>query len=271
MYLMDDDFDEEQQVFEKNEWQPKSPFGHFMKKLLKILKKLPKYVFFVIVALVWVVIFATIAMRSNDGIVKTPILSDKARAAYSETPDSFDVYEIHTSEFMNNDGTIQLIKNIYADNAHELEVGLRIKGYVGETLYYTLEDENGNTFDVVYRVKRERDIILTDSIKYQYVFERISFGNVYIDVSENIINRDYSVDMSDEFSKFESDIEDYSAYIDQSKEEFGQSPVKNKLYFKVYASEKGETPLFSCVIYDDDTPLEQFGFCLPDDEYIRQP
>ena len=131
MYLMDDDFDEEQQVFEKSEWQPKSPFGRFMKKLLKILKKLPKYIFFVIVTLVWVVIFATIALRSNDGIVKTPILSDKARTGYSETPDRFDVYEIHTSEYMNNDGTIQLIKNVYADNAHELEVGLRIKGHVG--------------------------------------------------------------------------------------------------------------------------------------------
>ena len=112
MYLMDDDFDEEQQVFEKSEWQPKSPFGRFMKKLLKILKKLPKYIFFVIVTLVWVVIFATIALRSNDGIVKTPILSDKARTGYSETPDRFDVYEIHTSEYMNNDGTIQLIKNV---------------------------------------------------------------------------------------------------------------------------------------------------------------
>lgn len=271
MYLMDDDFDEEQQVFEKSEWQPKSPFGRFMKKLLKILKKLPKYIFFVIVTLVWVVIFATIALRSNDGIVKTPILSDKARTGYSETPDRFDVYEIHTSEYMNNDGTIQLIKNVYADNAHELEVGLRIKGHVGETLYCTLEDDNGNKFDVVYRVKRERDVTLTDSIRYQYVFERISFGNVYIDVSKNIINRDYSVDISGEFSKFESDIEDYSAYIDHSKDEFEQSLVKNKLYFKVYASEKSETPLFSCVIYDDDTPLEQFAFRLPDDEYISQP
>ena len=147
----------------------------------------------------------------------------------------------------------------------------RSKGHVGETLYCTLEDDNGNKFDVVYRVKRERDVTLTDSIRYQYVFERISFGNVYIDVSKNIINRDYSVDISGEFSKFESDIEDYSAYIDQSKDEFEQSLVKNKLYFKVYASEKSETPLFSCVIYDDDTPLEQFAFRLPDDEYIRQP
>ncbi len=271
MYLLgDDDFDEERQVFTKNEWQPKSPFGKFMKKLLKVLKKLPKYLFFAIVILVWVVVFVTIAMRSNDKLVKTAILSDSARETYLPHRNCFDVYEVHTKEYMNRDGSIQLINNVYAEAAHELEVGLRIKGHLGETLYCRIRDDNGKICNEVYRRTKERNIRLTDNIKYEYVFERISFGDVYIDLSENIINRPYSEDLSAAFSQFESDIEDYSAYINQSEDDSSKEQAKNRMYLEIFASESSDTPIFSCIIYDDDTPVKLIDFELADDKYTKE-
>ena len=271
MYLLgDDDFDEERQVFTKNEWQPKSPFGRFAKKLLKILKKLPKYIFFTLVALVWIVIFATMALRSNDKLAKTAILSDSARELYASAPEDFEVYEIHTKEFMNRDGTIQLINSVYADSAHELEVGLRISGHLGERLYCRIRDDNGHIYGEKFRRTKERNIKLTDRIKYEYVFERISFGDVYIDLSANIINRTESIDISAEFSKFESEIDDYSGYIETSKDEPTKEQEKNRLYFEIFASEDSDTPLFTCVIYDDGTPLELIDFKIADEKYINE-
>lgn len=268
--MFEDDFeDEEQQVFTKNEWQPKSPFGKFMKKFLKVLKKLPKYLFFALIAIVWIAIFAVIALRSNDSIVKTPILSDAARSLYTSSPEDFDVYEVHTANFMNSDGTIQLIKSVYAEDAHELEVGLRIKGRIGETLYCRIRDENGNIKSEVFRRTRERNYRLSDSIKFEYVFERISFGDVYIDVSKNIINRDFSVDISEELSRFESDIGDYSSYIDESGSENDGKKSENTLYFEIFESEESTNPIFSCIIYNNDTPLEQIDYEIADDKYLQ--
>ncbi len=268
--MFEDDFeDEEQQAFVKNEWQPKSPFGKFMKKFLKVLKKLPKYLFFTLIAVVWILIFAVMAMRSNDGIVKTPLLSDEARLLYTSAPEDFDVYEIHTADFMNSDGTIQLFKSVYAEDAHELEGGLRIKGQIGETLYCRIKDDKGNIKNEVFRRTRERNYKLSDSVKFEYVFERISFGDVYIDVSRNIINRDNSVDISEELSRFESDVEDYSAYIDQSSGEIDGKEPKGVLYFEIYESPESAAPIFSCIIYDDDTPLELIDFRIADEKYLQ--
>lgn len=268
--MFDDDFqDEEQQVFVKNEWQPKSPFGRFIKKLLKILKKAPKYIFFALIALVWIVIFAVIALRSNDDIVETPLLSEKARSQYTASPESFEVYEVHTADFMNSDGTIQLITTVYAEDAHELEVGLRIKGRIGETLYCRIRDEDGNIMKEVFRRRRERNFKISDSIKFEYVFERISFGDVYIDVSKNIINRDFSVDISGELSRFESDIEDHSAYIDESGGQADGEKSENALYFEIFESEESTKPIFTCLIYSDDTPLELIDYEIADDKYLK--
>ncbi len=267
-FLSDDDFqDEEKQVFVKNEWQPKSPFGRFIKKLLKVLKKLPKILFILLMVLVWVFIFGTMILRKNDKIVETPILSDKAREIYTQNPDDFPVYIVHTKEFMNEDGDIQLIDSVYAEKANEFEVGLRIKGRVGETLYCRIRDAEGNIMGEVFRRTRERDIKITDSISFQYVFERISFSDVYIDVSKNIINRDWHTDYSAEFSQFDEDLDDYSAYVDKDTSSLGENATGN-LFFEVFETKESTTPIFSCIIYNSETPLEEIEYEVPSDSYL---
>ncbi len=262
--IQDDFDDEEEYEFKKSEWEPTSAFGKFVKKALKVLKKVPKIIFISLIILVWVVIFAILAARSNNDIVETPILSDSARQLYDRNPSEFTSYFIHTKEFMNKDGTIQLIDSVYAEDAHELEVGIRIKGYNGQTLYCHIRDEDGKIMKQVFRRTRERNWYLTDSIKFQYVFERISFSDVYIDVSKNIINR-VSADMYEDASLFESQLADYSAYVNNDS----NVQATGKLYFEIFESPESQTPLFSCVVYDSETPLEEFEYELPDQDYLK--
>lgn len=89
-------------------------------------KKIFKIIFVSILVAVWAFILLTIYLRSDDDILETPILSDEARAVYNADKDNFIMYRIYTQEFMTGDGSLQLSTAVYAESAHEFEIGVRI-------------------------------------------------------------------------------------------------------------------------------------------------
>ena len=236
-------------------------------KASKVIKRVFKIIFLSITAIVWIAIIASIIIRGNDRIVKTPILSDAARGIYSADTADFPVYEVHTREFMNGDATIQLITGVYAEKANELEIGLRVKNGSEVFKFCRIVDEDGNVYAETSRFRRTRNISLGSAFTVSYSYERISFGGLKFDLSRNIVNRDYtSTDISAEISKYNEDIEDVSAYLDASEAE--EASNKHEYYLEIYNSETAEEPLFRCVIYDDDTLIQLIDYELPDEKYL---
>ena len=257
------------------------------KKVTIIIKKIFKYTFITIVAAVWILILLSIFLRRDDKILKTPILSAEARSIYAENKDDFTVYEVHTKEHMNYDGSFQLVKNVYAEKANELEIGLRIAwtqlryceecGHIYTTdqldeqksedkpdkgiivsceakghhivrapetdrgIVWALTDSDGNVYEEVNRESRVKNLNFGFfKIKYEYV--RVSFGKVYFDIANNIINT-------------------------AGKEEVTDTGKGTLYYFRIYDKVTGDT-LFSTCLYDNQTYIEEIEYEKPDKDYI---
>lgn len=148
-----------------------------------IIKQIFRYTFWGICALVWGIIFYRIFSSTNARLVKQMYFSDDAVVIAQKLGDEFTVYSVQTASTMNEDGTVQVINNLYAEDATEFEIGLRyrMKHFTGKKdtyLPFTLKlvDKSGN----------EYEICNTEfTTKNDYGFARVSFANVVIDKTTN--------------------------------------------------------------------------------------
>lgn len=148
-----------------------------------IIKQIFRYTFWGICALVWGIIFYRIFSSTNARLVKQMYFSDDAVVIAQKLGDEFTVYSVQTASTMNEDGTVQVVNNLYAEDAKEFEIGLRyrMKHFTGKKdtyLPFTLKlvDKSGN----------EYEICNTEfTTKNDYGFARISFANVVIDKTTN--------------------------------------------------------------------------------------
>jgi hypothetical protein len=115
--------------------------------------------------------------------------SKKAIDIYNESPKDFVVYQINTKEFMDYYGKITLSDIMYAETAGELEIGIKYNSKITETessnsvepfsLVYKLYDNKGNEYEICNRINTE---------KGSYKYERVSFGGLKIDFTDNYLN-----------------------------------------------------------------------------------
>ena len=89
-----------------------------------IIKQIFRYTFWGICALVWGIIFYRIFSSTNARLVKQMYFSDDAVVIAQKLGDEFTVYSVQTASTMNEDGTVKVINNLYAEDAKEFEIGL---------------------------------------------------------------------------------------------------------------------------------------------------
>ena len=148
-----------------------------------IIKQIFRYTFWGICALVWGIIFYRIFSSTNARLVKKMYFSDDAVVIAQKLGDDFDVYSVQTASTMNEDGTVQVVNNLYAEDAKEFEIGLRYR-----MKRFTGEKDKSLPFDVklVDKSGKEYEICNIEfTTKNDYGFARISFADVDIDKTTN--------------------------------------------------------------------------------------
>lgn len=259
-------------------------------KASKIIKRTFKWLFFGIVVFVWILTLASIILRSDNKLVDTPVLSAQARAEYTLNKDEFSLWRVFTQKYMDYSGTVQLKKNVYCATANELEIGVRVSakltdGNVNEKLFYVLKDSKGNQYPVVNRTGNTKDIQLGGIVQFQYIFERISFGDIYLSLDDNIINREESINISEIAQSLENDL---SSPFDVSGPEDNFDTLLSagtsytlEIYRYVQYKGNGESGfetdengnkverklIFSTVVYDNNTNIKEIEFEMPSSKY----
>lgn len=221
-------FPEEEKKIEK---ENSSKFGWIMKQVFK-------YTFWGICALVWGIIFYRIFTSTNAKLVKKMYFSDDAVVIAQKLGDDFTVYSVQTASTMNEDGTIQIINNLYAEDAKEFEIGLRYRmnKFTGEkdtSLPFTVKlvDKSGKEYEICN---------VEFTTKNDYGFARISFADVDIDKTTN---QYYFAD--GDFSHDEPDVNAENGQV---------LNTKTSLYLKVYYNEE---EVASLQVYHDFVILEE--------------
>ncbi len=259
----------------------------------RVIKKVLKIVFFSVIAVIWGLILLTIFLRGDDDILETPILSDEARAIYSADKDNFIVYRVHPAVFMTGDGSLQLSSAVYAESAHEFEIGTRIAWtqlryceecetvYTPEQLEKQLKEDSENARDnefyepeaclTIHTVKRAS----LDNRRLYYTLTD-SDGNVYpqahrahrvknLNLLVFAIKYEYErVSFSGLYFDIENNIINRGGEETESEEE---KPTGVSYYLNIYDRQGGNL-LFSTCIYDLDTYISRTSFKYPDGDYI---
>ncbi len=148
-----------------------------------IIRKVFKYIFWGICALVWGVIMYRIFTSGDAAIYKKMFFSESAVSLAEQIGDDFTVYDVQVASTMNKNGTIQTRFIYYAEDAEDFEIGLKYRmnaftGNTDESLPFTfmLTDESGNEYELSNTVF---------DVKNNYGFARLCFSGVDIDISEN--------------------------------------------------------------------------------------
>ncbi len=170
------------------------------------IKQIFRYTFWGVCALVWGIILFRIFTSTDARLFKQMYFSDDAAVIAQKLDDDFTVYALQTASTMNEDGTIQVRNNFYAEDAKEFEVGIRyrMKHFTGKKdteLPFTvvLKDNKGNEYDVCN---------VEFTTKNDYGFARVSFQGVEIDKTTN----QYFFDDGD-FSHETPDIDDSNGQV----------------------------------------------------------
>jgi hypothetical protein len=167
---------------------------------------------------------------SNDAVVIAEKLGEE-----------FTVYSVQTASTMNIDGTVQILNNLYAEDAKEFEIGLRyrMKRFTGKKdteVPFTVElvDGKGNKYPI-------SNVEFTT--KNDYGFARISFSDVVIDKTTN---QYYFAD--GDFSHDEPDINSENGFV---------LNTNHVLYLKVYY---GDDCVADIQVYHDFAILEEVNY-----------
>lgn len=151
----------------------------------KLRKKIIRYFFYGIVALVYVVTFSILFTNCEPDLYKTVMFSEEANKLYEKAPEDFVVYRLFPQVFMNYDGSVQIDTVVYTPTAKELELGVKYNKKLDNNSgkpKFSIVDTNGNIYDIVSTVSE---------IKGRYVYSRIAFGNIKLNLEDNVyINPD---------------------------------------------------------------------------------
>lgn len=224
-------FPEEEKQAEK---ENSSKFGWLIKQIFK-------YTFWSVCALVWVLIFYRIFSSTNAKLIKKMYFSHDAVVIAEKLGEEFTVYSVQTASTMNIDGTVQILNNLYAEDAKEFEIGLRyrMKRFTGKKdteVPFTVElvDGKGNKYPI-------SNVEFTT--KNDYGFARISFSDVVIDKTTN---QYYFAD--GDFSHDEPDINNENGFV---------LNTNHVLYLKVYY---GDDCVADIQVYHDFAILEEVNY-----------
>lgn len=232
----------------------------------KIVKKIFKYLIYGISFLVYAILIYRIIATSDLDLVEQMIFTAETRSEAGQAGGDFALYTVFPEEFMNDDGTIQLKNCYYASEQGEFELGVRYSskaaGGDGSTeLLYTLTDSKGNEYPLVNRVRGTKD---------KYVFERICFGDVAFDLSENVTNR--GEDFSQEYSRlYEEGLALAESRGDTDfAEEYADSATAGTVYtLRIYLPGV-DYPLFSTEVYSNNFYIAEEDYEAPDDKYLKE-
>lgn len=272
---------------------------------VKIIKRVFKIVFISLMAAVWIVILAIIILRSNHEILETPILSDGAREIYSSDKAGFVMYRVYSQDFMTTDGSLQLANGVYAESAHEFEIGVRIAWtqlrYCKEcdAIYTPAQLEDQQKIDKQNKKDNpdyqpaactaihhlERASVTGGSISYTLTD---SLGNSYPPV--NRVSRTKELDFLIMSLKYEYERVAFSGLyfdienniinrVDMSKPESsgtesgessedGDEANAGVVYYLNIYDEKSGHFLFSSYIYDNNTYIARKTYKYPDRDYL---
>ncbi|HPE96281.1 MAG TPA: hypothetical protein PLT66_09485, partial [Bacillota bacterium] len=207
----------------------------------RIIKAIFKGFLYFCVVLVYLFFFFRFYTSCDASLVTRTYLSEQARVVYNADPNAFTMYRFDSTN-INSDGTVMLRRIVYADTVDELEIGIRYVadkvtgGDLDMPFTYILRDSDGNTYEIVNRVATSR---------YTYGYERICFGSVDIDMSEN----KYLKEESEEISS--ADGTDLTVSEDELDEEIRRGTVYT---LEVYY---GEKRIESFNFYNNTTPVSQ--------------
>lgn len=143
-------------------------------------KKITKYIFYGIVALVYIVSFFILFSNCESDLYEEINFSEKAKKIYEEDPESFVVYEVHPQIFMNYLGSVQIDGVAYTPTANELELGIKFNKKLitdGKEPRFLITDTNGNNYEVCS--------VITDE-KGRYKYMRISYADIKLNLDENV-------------------------------------------------------------------------------------
>ena len=191
---------------------------------VKRTKKILHYIFYTIVAVVYVIVFAVLLNNCEPKMYKKYVFSQKANELYEASPDDFMVYEFFPKKFMSDDGRIQIAGAAYAEAASEIELGIKYNKKLndpetGKAPEFVLKDTNGNLYPICNTVVKN---------KGRYCYMRLSFSEVAFSLDENVyINEEASAAAEGESEMFDSF--GYFLEIHSADEE----PVKITVYNNV--------------------------------------
>lgn len=204
-----------------------------------------KVFFYFLVILTYGLLMMRFFVSCDVPLLNKITFSENTKQIYNKSPNDFRVFNVYTPVTFNLNRTL-LIKSVaYTPNGEELEFGVRFKktiagGSTAPTLEYKLVDSDGNEYEVVSRISEER---------YDYGYERISFGGVKLNLERNITKRVADGESVDNRKHSNYDESDYEAKVENNDD---PENVKYKLY--VYYK---ETRLRAFLIYDDDVPISK--------------
>lgn len=162
-------------------------------------KKFFKYSLYSIIILVYVIAFIVIFGNCEHSIYGDVTFSERARAIYKEDPSGFVAYEVHSQIFMNHDGSVQLDKIVFSPTANEMEFGIKYNKSLivdGKAPEFSLTDTHGNIYQVCFTKEAK---------KGRYVYSRVSFENVSLNLEDNIyINPELKDTVQGEGEDYES-------------------------------------------------------------------
>jgi len=285
-------------ILDNEEYEAKTPgkrgAWHYVKKAFK-------YLFYALMTAAWAAVIFVIVIRGDDAIVKTPVLSARARALYEESPGDFEFYRVYPTVFMSEEGAFQLKNCVYSATAGEYEAGLRVawtqlryceqcgrlytpdqleqqKKYDEEddphscaalghtllrapetdrTIRYEVFDSGGKVYETANTESRVKNINLGFfAIKYEYL--RLDFGGLYLDLAQNIINRESSAASYDTGE---------AVSAGDGVSEAGDAGTR--VFLAIYDAVTDDRLFVTC-IYDNNTYIEELGYELPDRDYITQ-
>ena len=196
-------------------------------------KKIRRIIFYGLVFIIYLIVFIRFARSCDADLINNVYLSDEARDMFKSDSDGFVLYRVNTKEFMNYDGTLQLKNVVYSETAKEMEIGVKYREKADTpedvfSLVYTLGDNLDTKYEICSRVSKKKN---------GYVYERISFKRVELDLQYNYLNRS-------------SEDEAYDGYSEEKSE-------RNRIIYLTVSDSFSGTSEDPITVYDNSTSYEK--------------
>ena len=283
-------------ILDNEEYAPEKPgkrgAWHYVKKAFK-------YLFYALMTAAWAAVIFVIVIRGDDAIVKTPVLSARARELYESAQGEFEFYRVYPAVFMSEEGAFQLKNCVYAASAGEYEVGLRVawtqlryceqcgRLYTPDQLEqqkkYDEEDDPHSCTALKHTLVRAPETGRT--IRYE-VFD--GSGKIY--EPANAASRVKNINLGFFAIKYEYlrlafgglylDLEQHIINRESSAAPHGTETelssgdgvsdageAGTRVYLAIYDAETDDRLFVTCV-YDNNTYIEELEYVLPDSDYM---